>query len=464
MSDPLFTIVLKGVLAGFDPEQAQKDFAALFSIDVEKAAALFSAQNAVLKSSVNQASAEQYVNRLAAIGVHAVAEPVVIEEPLALEPVFEQESHPDDITIRSGAVFEESSSAPEAAPTQSTPQTQRHAFTFSGNGVEYFKIWIVNILLSLVTVGIYSAWAKVRNKQYFYGNTKIADNNFEYTAEPIKILKGRVIAVALYAGLAFAHHISTVAYIVATVVFLIFLPVIILNTLKFNARHSSYRNIAFRFDGTIWGAVKAFILWPIAGMLTIGILMPYAWKRQAQYITNNHSYGGEAFKFDVDVKEYFIMLMFLMAIFFGFMIVLVILVGGGAALGAVAGGGFNPQSLLFIVPMAIGYVGFYLVLGAYLIATMANIHWNNTRLQAHQFTANWSVFSYFGLLFTNTLGILLTLGLFIPFAKVRAAQYKAQHMGFVATGDLDNFIADNLAQSNSLAEGVHDIFDIDISI
>jgi uncharacterized membrane protein YjgN (DUF898 family) len=80
------------------------------------------------------------------------------------------------------------------------------------------------------------------------------------------------------------------------------------------------------------------------------------------------------------------------------------------------------------------------------------------------FTANWSVPSYAGLLLTNTLGILLTLGLFIPFAKVRTATYKANHTAFIAEGNLDNFIAQKLEQSNSLAEGVHDIFDIDISI
>lgn len=458
MSNPLFKVVLKGVLPGFEVERAQIDFSALFSLDAERTAGLFAAQHAILKSGISQVDAERYVERLATIGVHALAEPLIVEEPLTLEPVFEQESHPEDITIRSNvdAISDE--------PVKSAPQTQRHAFLFSGNGVEYFKIWIVNILLSLVTIGIYSAWAKVRNKQYFYGNTSIADNTFEYTADPIKILKGRIIAVVLYAGLAFANHISVTAYIIAMIAFLIFLPVIILNSLKFNARHSSYRNIAFRFDGTLWGAAKVYILWPIAGMLTFGILLPFAWKKQAQYITNNHSYGGEPFKFDVDVKEYFFMLMILMAIFFGFFIVFAIVIGGVAAVSAQVGGGFDSKSILFIVPIAIGYIAFYLLLGAYFIATMTNIHWNNTQLQRHKFAANWTVSSYLSLLFTNTLGILLTLGLFIPFAKVRAAQYKANHMAFIADGDLDNFIASNLAKSNSLAEGVHDIFDIDISI
>src|SRR5258707_6333866 len=42
---------------------------------------------------------------------------------------------------------------------------------FTGRAGEYFRIWIVNICLSIVTLGIYSAWAKVRRKRYFYGNT-----------------------------------------------------------------------------------------------------------------------------------------------------------------------------------------------------------------------------------------------------------------------------------------------------
>ena len=33
---------------------------------------------------------------------------------------------------------------------------------FTGIGWEYFRIWVVNMLLTLLTLGIYSAWAKVR--------------------------------------------------------------------------------------------------------------------------------------------------------------------------------------------------------------------------------------------------------------------------------------------------------------
>ena len=72
-------------------------------------------------------------------------------------------------------------------------------FEFRGNGGEYFKIWIVNVLLTLITLGIYSAWATVRNNRYFYSNTFVDDVSFDYLAKPLQILKGRIIAVVLFA-------------------------------------------------------------------------------------------------------------------------------------------------------------------------------------------------------------------------------------------------------------------------
>ena len=49
----------------------------------------------------------------------------------------------------------------------SAPATSIEPFRFTGTAREYFGIWIVNILLTIVTLGIYSAWAKVRRMRYF---------------------------------------------------------------------------------------------------------------------------------------------------------------------------------------------------------------------------------------------------------------------------------------------------------
>ena len=77
---------------------------------------------------------------------------------------------------------------------------REEAFSFTGSGSEYFRIWIVNLILSVVTLGIYSAWAKVRRLEYLYRNTRVAGASFDYHGRPLAILKGRIIAVLLFGG------------------------------------------------------------------------------------------------------------------------------------------------------------------------------------------------------------------------------------------------------------------------
>jgi uncharacterized membrane protein YjgN (DUF898 family) len=461
MSDVQFDVVFRGVRGGFDTAQVQAKFAQLFSLDAAKVAALFAAPATRLKSGVSELVAAQYIARLAAIGVEAeaiaqVAPAVELAAPAAVV------TEPEPLSYQRDA-------QPAPEPDVAEPAlgaTARHAvstttlpFVFSGKGFEYFKIWIVNILLTLVTLGIYSAWAKVRNHQYFYGNTKLNDSTFEYTAKPLQILKGRVIAFILLIAYSVLTKASPMLAGILGLVFLLALPWIVVKSLQFNARSTSYRNIAFRFQGGIGGAAKAFILWPILGVLSLGILMPLAWKKQLQYTIGNHAYGTSRFGFDVSVKEYYKML--------GMILVCSLVVAGlfkvlvGDSFVEMMEGG---ASSLLTVVLVVCYLAFYLLVSAYFIITMANIQWNNSQLQAHKFKANWSVGSYARLLFTNTLFSLLTLGLYIPFAKVKVAAYKAAHTEFVAQGELNEFIAAEKEQVSALGEGVNDLFDVDVSI
>jgi len=75
----------------------------------------------------------------------------------------------DDLTI------------PPAVPAADTTQ-KRYPVEFNGKGFEFFKIWIVNVLLTIVTLSLYAPWAKVRTRRYFYGNTVIDNSSFEYHA------------------------------------------------------------------------------------------------------------------------------------------------------------------------------------------------------------------------------------------------------------------------------------------
>ena len=82
----------------------------------------------------------------------------------------------------------------DAGSVPSKPSSKELGFRFTGDVGEYFGIWVVNVFLTIVTLGIYSAWAKVRTKRYLYGNTVLDGSPFDYDANPTAILKGRLIA------------------------------------------------------------------------------------------------------------------------------------------------------------------------------------------------------------------------------------------------------------------------------
>ncbi|MEO0369036.1 MAG: DUF898 family protein [Pseudomonadota bacterium] len=211
-------------------------------------------------------------------------------------------------------------------------------FSFTGSGGEYFGIWIVNILLTIVTLGIYSAWAKVRNNQYFYGNTLLAESSFEYTAQPLQILKGRIIAVILFLLYnVLASAVPTLG-LVLFLLLMLALPWIVMNSLAFNARYSEYRGITFLFDRNTFDAYKALLIYPVLLMiipiaLFVGVvvmspsgfesnepptfsdagiaiaftamaigLVAYAVLSyvNAKYVVEHHSYGGQDFHLKLD--------------------------------------------------------------------------------------------------------------------------------------------------------------------
>ena len=107
---------------------------------------------------------------------------------------------------------------------------------FKGSGSEFFQIWIVNLILSILTLGIYSAWAKVRTKRYLYGNTSIEGASFEYHADPITILKGRLIAFAALIVYSVITQIYPISNIVFLSVFALIVPWIIWRSTIFNAK------------------------------------------------------------------------------------------------------------------------------------------------------------------------------------------------------------------------------------
>jgi uncharacterized membrane protein YjgN (DUF898 family) len=152
-----------------------------------------------------------------------------------------------------------------------TQKPQRHYLSFTGSGGEYFKIWIVNILLTIITLGIYSAWAKVRTNQYFYGNTILDNASFQYLAKPLNILKGRIIAVTVLIVYSVIQNIYIDYAPYAFLVLMCLVPGMIVLAMSFRLRNTAYRNITFHFDRDF---KKAYLLFAIPVILLAVAFIP----------------------------------------------------------------------------------------------------------------------------------------------------------------------------------------------
>ena len=166
-----------------------------------------------------------------------------------------------------------------------------YRFDFTGRSGEYFRIWVVSLFLSVVTLGIYSAWGKVRKKRYLYSHTELDGTGFEFRATPLAILKGRVIALVLLGGFALSGHVLPLMQLVFIIILLVLTPWIVVAASRFNARNSAWRNITFGFDGGIPEAAKVFLALGALAVVTLGLAYPYARMRRARFIIGHHRFG-----------------------------------------------------------------------------------------------------------------------------------------------------------------------------
>lgn len=355
----------------------------------------------------------------------------------------------------------ESSDLGSSAAAASPAQIQN--FQFHGTGGEFFKIWIVNLLLSIVTLGIYSAWAKVRTYRYFYGNTELAGNNFEYHAEPLQILKGRVIAVLFLLAYTYSGVIHPTLGLLFLLAFIGLLPWVIVNGVRFNARMSSYRGIHFNFHGQYGQAAANFLLWPFLAIFTLFLLFPFVLWKQAKFYLANHSYGQSRFEFSGTAGDYYkaVGICLLVAIL-GYVAVFSL----GSSLDFTAMLENDPEQPPSPNQIVAFMVAFYLplFLPFLLYNGMAyNIALNKLKIKTNQFHSRLSVAQWAWIVLSNMVLIICTLGLFYPWARVRAANYKAM-VTSVDTQDIDSFIADEQQHQSALGDEIGEAFDVGVGI
>ena len=393
----------------------------------------------------------------------------------------------------------------------------RVSLEFKGSGSEYFKIWIVNLFLSILTLGIYSAWAKVRRKRYLYGNTSIKGASFEYHASPITILKGRLIAVALLIVYSVLSELFPLVGFFLLILLFAFIPWIVWRSLRFNARMTSLRNVHFSFKGRLGKSYLFYLVIPfifpllisslfsfgysvlvyeypienfynyfselinfpdyypteililIVGSVSMYLLMiPYVQKIKMSYYMNNSCFGQGKFSSNISASKFYLIdiLTFLVtAAVFLFPIMIFLLIYGFNAF-------FDYDSEFLdnvnsIVPVFFIFVAYVFMLSsvflstAFFTAKLRNYVYSNTQLNDNiSVNSNLNTWSLFWLYLSNFFLMIFTVGLAYPLTIIRKTKYMAETVSVKNVEAFSQFVSQQEQQQSALGEEIGEAFDV----
>ena len=371
------------------------------------------------------------------------------------------------------------------------------AIRFTGSGGEYFRIWIVNMLLLMVTLGFYWPWAKVRRLRYFMQNTLVDGDPMDFHADPKQMLKGWALVGVLFAMYNVASNASALANLVAFVALAGLWPALWRSSMRFRMGNTSWRGLRFRFAGSTVDAYRS--LWPIflvglpmavlslwipdepeamppdwvgysfAAVALAGVaLTPWLFWRMKDYQHRNYALAHLQTDFRAPVRSFY----GLAAKQLGLMLLLPVLVGvlvwGLSGAGAELGEEWNamPTYVWIIVPLVVlGFVAMFVGLGPWWTTRLQNLVWTKTGNAQIRFISQLRFRDMLWLSLKNGLLTVITLGLYWPFAAVATARLRLEAVQVRSVIDLDALIAaahENPAEAAGDAAG--DFFGLDVGL
>jgi uncharacterized membrane protein YjgN (DUF898 family) len=333
---------------------------------------------------------------------------------------------------------------------------------FRGSGEEYFRIWLVNIALTVLTLGFYSPWAKVRREKYFHRNMLVDGSAFDYHGKPRAILFGRLILLAFFVALSLAENISAAAKLGVLAVGAVAFPWLLVQSMRFRACNTSYRGLRFSFSGGYLRVLVLFLVHGTLSALTLGLYFPVFLQRQKAFIARHLSYGNTPVQFSGGVGAFY------RGLAFPLLVWILLLIGAAlAALPLFAGGkiALALAIMLYALPLIGGMlIVMQLILLPYARVVGTNLLWNHMSVGGTRFRSTQKVRSYIGIMLSNWALTLLTLGFFWPLGQIRLARFRAGNLHVIAPQRLAAVLAGTSRERSALGSESMAALDIDIAL
>ena len=294
----------------------------------------------------------------------------------------------------------------------------------------------------------------------------MAGASFDYHGRPLAILKGRIVATLLFGGYYAAALISPMMGLAAAGVLAAIMPWLLNRSLMFRLHNSSYRGLRFRFHGSTGQAYWVMLGLPVLAVLSLFTLTPLWHQRFKRYLYDNAAFGRTRFSFGAPVgafyKAYLVVALcmigaFVVLAFFLFMLALVIGLASGSEPSAFGSGVVVAIVMTMYVLSGMGLV-------ALMNAQIENAVWRHMALGPYRFTCTLEPHRLLWVTLTNMLKVVITLGLYKPFADVRIAKYVLGELTLVGTENMAAFEAAEGQAVGATGNEAAEMFDFDFAV
>jgi uncharacterized membrane protein YjgN (DUF898 family) len=305
-------------------------------------------------------------------------------------------------------------------------------FRFSGAVDELLGISLVNLALTIVTLGIYRFWARVRVRRYLWSHMGLGEEPFEYTGTGPELFVGFLIAVfgfivpltLAFAFLDFviqsrAPGLQPLSDLTFSLGFLFLLGVALYRARRYRFSRTLWRGIRFAQTGPSATYGGLYLGYMLLSLITLGWFVPVKNLRLWSFALNHSYYGGVRFRFE--------------------------------SLGHTLYRPFARSWLLFLPTLGLSYFWYK--------AAEFRVIAERTRFQDLRFEFAPSGGRLLGHVALNVLLFVLTLSLGTAFIQRRNARFVAANLTVIGEPDFEA-ISQSMAAMPGIGEGLAEAFDV----
>ncbi|MES2498581.1 MAG: YjgN family protein [Pseudomonadota bacterium] len=336
------------------------------------------------------------------------------------------------------------------------------AFRFHGNWREFAPIALTNLLLIIVTLGIYRFWAKTRERRYLWSRTDFIGDPLEWTGTGQELFIGFVMALLLFGvPLVAIQFVAQGMIMRGHLGFAKILGFLFTGALLYVIGVARFRALRYRLSRTLWHGIRGgsdekglgygwSYLWKsVVGGFFFGLMLPWSMIDLWNQRWNDMSFGSHSFAAGAEHGPLLKRLLLCYGAIILFVLLLVALAAVSTPLGATA---IVVLMMIGITLMLFGFFTIYYAL--FLRLAIGGLSLNRIDFR---FTAR--SFDIVRLIIGDLALLVGTLGLGFVFLSYRHWSFFIRHMD--ASGEIDlAALAQSLTEAPRQGEGLLDAFDV----